>query len=251
MDRTSLRIQLVADAPGIVESIDALTGSIWPEFMNHDTIAAPLFGRLYRDFGQFQFGLFDGSDELIAMANTIPVPFGGTVDELPDDGWRWAMQAGCSGYDAGETPGLLSAIQICVRPDHRRMGIPGIMIAQMRALARAHNLPLLVAPVRPTMKSLYPLVAMERYVAWQRPDGSLFDPWLRTHAQAGASIIKVCPRAMRIAGRVDEWESWTGLRFPDSGDYIVAGALNPVRIDRQLNQGVYIEPNVWMHHPVD
>jgi hypothetical protein len=36
--------------------------------------------------------------------------------------------------------------------------------------------------------------------------------------------------------------------FPDSGPYVVPGALVPVEIDRVTDQGVYIEPNVWMVH---
>lgn len=56
---------------------------------------------------------------------------------------------------------------------------------------------------------------------------------------------------MRIKGTIAEWESWTGMKFPDSGDYIVPGTLVPVRIDRNNDTGLYIEPNVWMHHPAE
>jgi hypothetical protein len=35
-----------------------------------------------------------------------------------------------------------------------------------------------------------------------------------------------------ISGTVAEWEEWTGMRFPDSGAYVVPGALVPVDIDR-------------------
>ena len=55
---------------------------------------------------------------------------------------------------------------------------------------------------------------------------------------------------MRIPGSVGEWESWTGLRFPDSGCYVVPGALVPVEIERERDEGVYVEPNVWMHHRI-
>jgi len=35
-----------------------------------------------------------------------------------------------------------------------------------------------------------------------------------------------------------------------SGDYVVPGALTTVRIDRARDRGRYVEPNVWMLHPV-
>ena len=55
---------------------------------------------------------------------------------------------------------------------------------------------------------------------------------------------------MRISGSVAEWEDWTKLVFPESGTYVVPGALVPVEIDRERDEGVYVEPNVWMHHKV-
>jgi hypothetical protein len=89
---------------------------------------------------------------------------------------------------------------------------------------------------------------MQRYVEWRRNDGLLFDPWLRTHERAGASVVRVAPRSMRIAGTVENWEGWTGLPFPETGTYVVPGALVPVEIDVERDEGVYVEPNVWMHH---
>ena len=38
------------------------------------------------------------------------------------------------------------------------------------------------------------------------------------------------------------------MEFPESGAYVVPGALVPVEIDREAYQGVYVEPNVWMQH---
>ena len=64
----------------------------------------------------------------------------------------------------------------------------------------------------------------------------------------GARIVKVAPRSMLIQGRVAEWESWTGMKFPEGGAYVVPGALAPIKIDRERDCGQYIEPNVWMEH---
>jgi hypothetical protein len=104
--------------------------------------------------------------------------------------------------------------------------------------------------VRPSQKHLYPLTPMGRYVEWRRDDGRLLDAWLRTHEHAGADLVRVAPRSMRISGTVTDWEAWTQLVFPASGSYVVAGALVPVEIDREQDCGVYVEPNVWVHHRV-
>lgn len=120
----------------------------------------------------------------------------------------------------------------------------------MLDIARRHGLETLIAPVRPTLKDRYPLVPIERYAGWRREDGSLFDPWLRIHERLGATMLKPEPESLRITGTVAEWESWTEMAFPESGEYPFPGGLAPVTIDRDADLRSYREPNVWMRHTV-
>jgi hypothetical protein len=122
------------------------------------------------------------------------------------------------------------------------------MIQRMAEIGREHGLDMLIAPVRPNLKHNYPLTPMERYIEWRRADGSLLDPWLRTHERLGAEIAKVAPESSRVPGTVAQWEEWAGMAFPESGSYVVPGALVPVEIDRERDEGLYVEPNVWMVH---
>jgi hypothetical protein len=91
---------------------------------------------------------------------------------------------------------------------------------------------------------------MERYARWEREDGLPFDPWLRVHHRLGARFLEVAPESMVVTGTVSEWEDWTGMHFPETGPYIIEGALRPVEMDLERNLGVYTEPNVWMRHPI-
>jgi hypothetical protein len=120
----------------------------------------------------------------------------------------------------------------------------------MRGIAQSKGLQNLVAPVRPNQKSKYPLTSIDDYIQWKNEEGLPFDAWLRVHARAGAKILKPCHQAMVIRGTRAEWESWSGLKFPQSGQYYIPGALNPMNFDLEKNEGVYIEPNVWMVHAV-
>jgi len=61
-------------------------------------------------------------------------------------------------------------------------------------------------------------------------------------------VLKPEPRSLHITGTVAEWEEWTGLAFPESGDYVFPRGLAPVAIDREADAGTYWEPNVWMRH---
>ena len=120
----------------------------------------------------------------------------------------------------------------------------------MKANARARGVADLYAPLRPNQKHLQPHVSMADYVRELRPDGLPADAWLRTHARDGARIVKVAPCSMTIVGTVADWSRWTGLPFARSGAYEVDGALTPVSISLEHDQGTYVEPNVWVHHPL-
>ena len=75
-----------------------------------------------------------------------------------------------------------------------------------------------------------------------------FDSWLRVHIRMGGRIVKVAPCSMVVPGTLAEWSRWTGIRFAESGDLVVPGALAPVHVSREQDHAVYIEPNVWVHH---
>ena len=238
-----MKVVSYAGRPDLLERRGEL-GAAWEEFMYHDAVANVHWNRQYEEFPDLQLFLLDEEDRLLAESNAVPIPFG--PGELPDDGWDAALEQAFSGGPAT----AVSAIAITIGVEQRGKGLSRTMLDAMRQAVAARGLSDLVAPVRPSQKHVYPLTAMERYVEWRRDDGKLHDAWLRTHEQAGAELIKVAPLSMRISGSVGDWESWTGMRFPDTGTYIVPGALTPVEIDRERDEGVYVEPNVWMHHRV-
>jgi hypothetical protein len=116
----------------------------------------------------------------------------------------------------------------------------------MRAAAGSHGLRELIAPVRPTRKAEYPLIPIERYLAWRRPDGSHFDPWIRLHERVGGEILAPAPESMVIEAPVEDWEEWTAMPFPGDGDYVVPGMLAPLVVS--AGRGRHVEPNVWLRH---
>jgi GNAT superfamily N-acetyltransferase len=207
----------------------------WPEIVFHDAVSNANWGRLYDERPDFQFALVEDG-EVRAEGNSIPIA------GMPNS-WREALR---TGFDAGD-PDRLCALAILVDPDHQRRGLSRVMLEHMRGLAHNQGWEL-VAPVRPSLKHLYPLTPIERYVEWRRSDGLLFDPWLRAHERLGAAVFGIAEGSLVSEGTVAELEEWCGLEFPESGSYVVPGALVPVEIDRERDRGVYSEPNVWMRH---
>jgi hypothetical protein len=81
----------------------------------------------------------------------------------------------------------------------------------------------LIAPARPALKDRSPAIAIGRCARGTRPGGTPFDPWMRGRTQLGARIGPAIPRSLHIVGTAGDWESWTGMRFPQTGDYVVPG----------------------------
>ena len=214
---------------------------IWPEFMGHDPVVETFWPRLYEVYPDFQMWLVDtDAKETIGYACSLPVRWDGVPQPRGID---WAMSNGAAGE-----PTTLCAIVAGVVPAHRGRGLGGVILGRMLGLAAAHGFDCVIAPVRPTRKERYPLIPIERYIMWRREDGYMYDPWLRTHERMGAELLEPAPRSLTITGSRDEWEEWTDLQYPEDGDYIVPGALMPVRF--QDGRGTYAEPNVWMRHPI-
>jgi GNAT superfamily N-acetyltransferase len=220
----------------------------WPEFMRHDPTAERHQARLATELAGFQALLVDREkDELAALGVSIPFAWDGTLAGLPA-GWDAVVEQGVGDLDEGRRPTALSALSVTVAPDRRGQGLSRLVVQGLKAAAARAGLGTLLAPVRPSGKSAYPLTPMERYVRWARPDGAPFDPWLRTHWRLGGEVLGVCPASMEITAEVATWEAWTGLAFPETGPYVVPGALVPVAIDRERDLGRYLEPNVWLRH---
>ena len=233
----------VAERPDLVEPAWERTRDTLPEYNSHGDVLDTYWGRLTEERPDFQFHLVGDQDEILARARSIPVRWDGTVEDLPDgiDG------AIARGFEEGGA-NVLCALLIMVPRDVQSLGVSAAGVEAMAAIARRHGFGSLIAPVRPSWKDRYPLVPIERYAAWRRPDGLLFDPWMRVHERLGAVVLKPEPLSLRITGTVAEWEEWTTMRFPESGDYWFPGGLATVSIDRDADRGRYWEPNVWMHH---
>lgn len=248
MAEESFQIVTAKEQEGLLQAVDGITHPMWPEFMHHDPVVSGFWGRLYEDFPQYQFVLKEnGSGTIVAVANSLPVVWERPYTELPDHGLDWAFDQTFEEAESGKPYTVLCAAAIAIPSEFRGRGISSRAVSEMVSIARANGLNGLIAPVRPNLKSLYPTIPTERYIQWKNEDGDPFDPWIRVHAKLGASIVKVCRRSMLITGTVAEWESWTGMKFPEAGHYVVPGALTTVEIDRHT--GVYKEPNVWMVHP--
>ncbi|MFF1360149.1 GNAT family N-acetyltransferase [Streptomyces sp. NPDC058297] len=239
-----------SERPELWDRIPEQFAGIVPEYNLHGDINGDYWNRLFDDFPAYQFLLYDDEhDEIAGTGRSLPRSWDGTAQGL-GPGLDDSIARAFADHDAGRAPGALCALGIEVAASHQGRGLSKVLLDQMARTARSAGLGTVLVPVRPTWKDRYPLVPIERYAAWTRDDGAPFDPWIRTQVAAGGTVAAASERSSRITGTVGEWESWTGMAFPDDGEYVFPGGLAPLVVDRAGDLGAYWEPGVWITHPV-
>ncbi|MBG0827844.1 N-acetyltransferase [Planomonospora sp. ID67723] len=245
----ALRITTLAERPELVGAMWAMENS-WPEFMFHDPMAALFYDVCAEAYPEFVLVADDDADPGTPVAKAFSVPFTWTRDELPDGGWDSAILWAWDARQTGVKADRVTALEITVRTDLLGTGLSPVMLGALRDNAARLGFTELLAPVRPNAKHLEPRTPMAEYAFRTRPDGLPADPWLRVHVRAGGTIVKVAPRSMTISGTLAEWREWTGLPFDTSGRVEVPKGLCPVHVDVEQDHAVYVEPNVWVRHPL-
>jgi GNAT superfamily N-acetyltransferase len=225
--------------------------SVWPEFMVHSAAAELYFAPWILDhYLDYAFaGIVDGK----VVARAFSVPFAFSIDgrtELPDGGWDQVIRWAHDDRMTGRSPTALSALEISLLPQARGSGNSLALLRAMKACAKIKGFGQLFAPVRPNQKHLQPRTPMRDYVGSVRADGFPIDAWLRTHLRIGGQVVKIAPCSMTIVGSLADWSLWTKMPFCRSGELVVPGALSPVMVSLEQDCAVYIEPNVWVQHPV-
>jgi hypothetical protein len=240
----------LSERPDLKDNFSELHSVGWKKFMREDPIGTKYWNKLLSWFPEFQFLLLNNEGKSIACGNSIPFYWDGNNKSLPS-GWDEVLEKGILDFQDNKTPNTVSALAIVIHPDNRGLGLSKRMVLEMKNLIRKNKFHQMVAPVRPSMKSIYPLIPIEEYISWTTLDGKPFDPWIRTHCDTGAEILSVASESMVIPASIDSWEQWTGMTIPASGSYIISDGLVPLIVDKETNTGVYIEPNVWLKHYLD
>jgi GNAT superfamily N-acetyltransferase len=244
---SQIEVVTTGDRSDLHEEAGAAFRGGWPPFIFHDPVAHEYAGRVEECFPGFDVLLLDDG-QVVAGGWGVPLRWAGTVATLPRGGYDGALVTAVTGHQESVRPDTLSVMAAAVKAGCQGQGLAGQVLAALRDRATAAGLERVIAPVRPTLKSRYPLTPMDQFAGWARADGLHLDPWIRTHQRLGATILAPAPDSMIITGTVPEWEDWAQMAFPQTGTYVVPQALDLVEIDRERDQGTYHETNLWVRH---
>lgn len=241
-----MKAEVTSTIVRLEEQMARLFADSWPAFITADQEVKKHIGVVRQLFTDLDLVLHD-DEEIVATGWAVPIPWTGSPDDLPA-GYTAALRLSVEANERRLAPNTLVIMGAQIRPDVRGQGIATELLTALRELAHQRGWTHVIAPVRPTLKSRYPLTSIERFCTWTRPDGTLLDPWMRTHQRMGATVLAPAPHSQVMTGSVAEWETWTGLAFPDSGSYVIPDGLSTLLIDHEADTGTYVEPNVWMKH---
>jgi GNAT superfamily N-acetyltransferase len=155
--------------PELWEDTEAISREVWPEYNQHGAVVSRYWERLFDDFPDYRFALFDAAaQEVIAEGHTAPCDWDGTTEGL-GDGIDTMMVAAFEARAAGRRPTALCALAAEVRPRFQGGGLADRILDVMSDVGRDAGLGHLIAPVRPSFKDRYPITPIERYLEWTRP----------------------------------------------------------------------------------
>lgn len=237
----TLELVSLADRPALAAELARLDATR-PAFLAGDRRQSAAMARLDAELPETQTALLDADGAVLGVLRAAPLPWSGTVDDLPA-GRADALERA---YARGRPADALCVVAMVVAPERRGQGLAGTLVAALHDLAGGLGLGRVLVPVVPG-KQPYPLIPFERYCAWTR-GAAPFDPWLRAHWRAGGVPLAAAHRATVVTGSLARWRDWTGLEFPGSGAFVVPGAIKPVIMEVERDEGRYVEPNLWVLH---
>lgn len=243
----SLTVERSDARPWADGDLEPLFEGAFPTFITADQAAKAYVGRVREWFAGLNIIVVEDGQIPVATGWAVPVQWDGSLPGLPD-GYTDTLRRAVEAHDTGQQPDTLVICGGIVHPDRTGQGLAAHLLTALRSLAPQAGCQKILAPVRPTLKPAYPLIPIETFARWTRPDGAPLDPWLRTHWRLGGTIIATAPRSQTMTGTVAEWEAWTGMALPATGDYVIPRGLSILHIDTEQDRGSYTEPNVWVRH---
>jgi GNAT superfamily N-acetyltransferase len=227
--------------------MNALFAEGFPAFITGDQEVKQHIGHVRELFGEYNIMLVDDDGEPEATGWGVPISWSSEIRDLPETFAR-VLERSLETFDASDVADTFVICGAVVSPARKASGVAQALIGALIDTAVTHGLSKVIAPVRPTLKHRYPLQSIDAYAKWVRSDGLLWDPWLRLHVRMGGEVIHLAKKAQTMNGTVAQWEEWSGMELPESGDYVIPGGMALLHIDKSANLGTYVEPNVWIRH---
>jgi len=238
----------ISERPDLIEEINQMYSSAWPGFVAGEKVMNAYWGIISENFSDHQLLLMN-DDKILAIVNSAAFHLGNEPHDISSDGLYWGLKKISHDICNHKKPDNLMALQVVVNPQYTGKGLSYYCIKELKKFAAEMGYANIYIPLRPSKKHLYPLIPIEKYIHFIDKSNQPYDPWLRVNVKLGGEIIKPC-KGIKIIDSIEQWEKWTGIKFPFEGSYIVPFAMSPVDVDLKKNQVTYNQENVWIRHRI-
>lgn len=240
------RVASAADDSAVRQLSRTVIEQAYPRYLTVEPEGStePGWDSVYDLYPDLQYVLVGPGGDGVAQINCVPLGPQPLTSMLPEEGCDWAFAAGT--HLGAAKANRLCIVSVSVVKSRQSEGIAMRLIQHVIDRAQRMGLSEVVLAVRPVGKAQYPLTPIGRYLSWRRSDGLPFDAWVRANVRAGARQLHACPRSSTIVHAISDWERFTGLRFPETGTYVIPEAYAPLEVNVEAGTGTYVEPNVWM-----
>ena len=143
------------ERPDLADEHQTVGGSAWPEFMVHDPIAIANWDKMMRYFAIDQLSLLV-EDQIAAVINMVPICVETDLIKLSDRGVDWGVERSVENYEQGVQPNALMGLQVVIAKTFRRRNLSETATREMISHARRRNCDLILLPVRPNGKHVFP-----------------------------------------------------------------------------------------------
>jgi GNAT superfamily N-acetyltransferase len=124
-----------SERPELWDETAAVSQAVWPEYNQHGEVLERYWGRLFDEFPEFQFVLYDDQDGVLAEGHTAPGAWDGTTEGLGEG--IDAMIAGTfEDREAGRRPNVLGVLAAEIRPQFQGRGLANRVLDAMADLGR-------------------------------------------------------------------------------------------------------------------
>jgi hypothetical protein len=125
-----------SERPELWEDTDAVSQAVWPEYNHHGEVLNRYWGRLFEDFPEFQFVLYDDRDGVLTEGHTVPCVWDGATEGL-GNGIDAMIEGAFEARGAGRRPTALGVLAAEIKPEFQGRRLPPQTIGKVPGVSYA------------------------------------------------------------------------------------------------------------------
>ena len=145
------------ERPDLYDLQNDICGKAFPVFLYYSDIASKYWEKMIAYYKEYQLLLLE-EDHIIAVINCMPMNLDIADEELPEEAFNWGFEKGIKDFESGKEINAVMGIQIVIPEEYQGKGISSIAVEELKNMCVIMGIKRLIIPLRPTLKSKYPLM---------------------------------------------------------------------------------------------